>query len=511
MSIKRLHNWKIPAIFAFVFILFVYFRVKPIYYQTVPYTYDQGRDFLKAEEIVRFHNPTFIGPTTGIQGVNHGVWWYYFLAMQYFIFNGNPSGFYYGVLAMMFISTLLFTIFLKKEFGNHIALLFLLIVTISPYFIGISFFAANNILAPPFVLLFIFSIYKFLQISTSFNKSPLISMSLYKYLFLIGLSLGFIFEAEMPLGLFIIPSFFVASILFKEVRSSFRKLNNLFFLILGLVLPFTFRILFEIKHNFIQTKSIIYFFKHPSATNAQGLDGILRERALLFLSYFQEIFYDNNKIIVFGAILVLGGIFICGYKRFEKLHRRLFLFFSSMILFIFLFSLSYRNNFFWDYYLEGIHYIFLFYILLLFYISTIIDTKKRLLTVILVLFSILAIFYLGKELTKQNNTPYIGLRADIKTVETVYSLVGKNDFCARIYTPPVVPYTYNYLFHYKSLQGYKVPLENPMNTMCIIIIDSDQYTFRIDEWRKTNIPVDFILEKKIVLPNNVRVEVWKQK
>src|SRR3989338_10974880 len=163
MSIKRLHNWKIPAIFAFVFILFVYFRVKPIYFQTVPYTYDQGRDFLKAEEIVRYVNPTFIGPTTGIQGLHHGAWWYYFLSIIFFVFNGWPQGFYYGIFFFTLLSTFLFFLFLKKNFHFLTALLFLLMVTVSPYFIRISFFPGNNILTPSAVLLLIYSVYNFFK------------------------------------------------------------------------------------------------------------------------------------------------------------------------------------------------------------------------------------------------------------------------------------------------------------------------------------------------------------
>src|SRR3989338_9765899 len=51
--------------------LFCYFRVKPVYFQTVPYTFDQGRDFLKTQEIVIDKQPALLGPTTGIPGGQH--------------------------------------------------------------------------------------------------------------------------------------------------------------------------------------------------------------------------------------------------------------------------------------------------------------------------------------------------------------------------------------------------------------------------------------------------------
>lgn len=52
------------AVLLFFIFIFIYFRLIPIINQTVPYTYDQGRDFLKAEQIIRGKNLTFIGPTT---------------------------------------------------------------------------------------------------------------------------------------------------------------------------------------------------------------------------------------------------------------------------------------------------------------------------------------------------------------------------------------------------------------------------------------------------------------
>lgn len=495
MSSKRLHGIKGWLPYIIVFLLFVYFRAKPIYYQTVPYTYDQGRDFLKAEEIIRFKNPTFIGPTTGIAGVNHGVWWYYFLAGNYALFGGNPSGFYWGVLIMTLISTILFTAFLKKEFGNYIAFLFLLIVTVSPYFVGISIFAGNNILAPPFVLLFIYSAYELFKTGKK------------KFVFLTALSLSLIFESEMPFGIFIIPSFFVASLLFGELRKLYLSRNSLLALLSGLIVPFTFRILFEIKHNFSQIKGIITFFNNPSATNAQSFKGIIHERAILFLSYFKEIFYENNNLLVFVVILLMLSILICRFKTLSSFNQKIFRFFISMIVLIFMFSLVYRNNFFWDYYLEGIQYLLLFPMLLLLYS---IKESKKLIIGILIFYSVLVGVKTHYELNN-HAVPTVGLRADIATIKQVQSIVGKEDFCARIYTPPVVPHTYNYLFHYYNLSGYKVPLDNPVNNTCIVMIDPDTYAFRIEEWRKNNIPEDFVKTKEVIMSNKVKIEVWTKK
>ena len=91
----RLNKKQLLLLFILPLILFYLFRVGSILHQTVSYTYDQGRDFLKTAEIVLYKNPTFIGPTTGIMGIYHGAWWYYILAIAFILFNGSPIGFYW--------------------------------------------------------------------------------------------------------------------------------------------------------------------------------------------------------------------------------------------------------------------------------------------------------------------------------------------------------------------------------------------------------------------------------
>ena len=143
------------ALFIFVIFLFCYFRLKPIYFQTVGYTYDQGRDFLKAAEIIRDRNITFIGPTTGIQGLFHGAWYYYLLVIPFLLFGGAPIGYYYFNFIVHLTSLLVFMFFLKKWFGSAISLLIGSIIAASPYFIFTSIFVGNNIFVIPLLVFFI--------------------------------------------------------------------------------------------------------------------------------------------------------------------------------------------------------------------------------------------------------------------------------------------------------------------------------------------------------------------
>ena len=108
--------------------IFSYFRLEPIISERVAYTFDQGRDFLKASEIVINKDITFIGPTTGINGIFHGAWWYYYLAIVFVIFGGLPMGFYIMQFILYLSSLILLIYYLNKYFNDQIALLFSLII-----------------------------------------------------------------------------------------------------------------------------------------------------------------------------------------------------------------------------------------------------------------------------------------------------------------------------------------------------------------------------------------------
>src|SRR3989344_618459 len=205
-------------LFGLILLIFCYFRLKPLYFQTVGYTYDQGRDFLKAAEIITEKNITFIGPTTGIPGVFHGAWYFYLLTIPFLLFGGAPIGFYYFNFFVQFFSFILITYFLYRNFGFLIAGIISLLVASSPYFIFTSIFVGNNIFVMPIFLLFLLINY---SIITSSKEQVAKLKSLF---FINGLLLGFVAEFEVAFGLFLIPSYFILILLFGRLRSFFMNL-----------------------------------------------------------------------------------------------------------------------------------------------------------------------------------------------------------------------------------------------------------------------------------------------
>ena len=487
-------KWLKLCILFSVFFIFFYLRLIPIINQTVPYTYDQGRDFLKAEEIIRDKNLTFIGPTTGIMGVHHGAWWYYFLALLYLVFAGWPVGFYIGLFVLSTTTLFLFFFFIKKELGYQSSWLFFLTITAGSFFIKLGFFASNNTLSPLFVLLLIYSIYLFFKTQSA------------KYLFFISLALGFSFEFEVASGIFIITSFFITSLFFKLFRKSYLNLRKLVCFISGFIIPIFPRLLFELKNNFIQTKAFISFYSHPTFTNQLSFISTLAERAQLFLKYYLQLIPQENFYLGLLVFLFFIYLLIIRIKNMKRGRTNPLLFFFLLILVIFLVSLVSRNNFFWDYYLDGVQFIILFIFILIFNLNSQLKLAKN---ILLGVFFFAVLISFSKNLSGKN-IPLVGLRANNKIVSYFVEKTSNRYFCLRIYTPPVIPYTYYYLFsYYARHQKIKYPRQEFTNSQCYFIFDKEPYSFRVEKWRKDNIPEKSRLIEKKIIDNGSSIELWK--
>ncbi len=484
-------------LYAVVFVLliaaFVYFRLMPILNHAVPYTYDQGRDFLKAMEMVENKRPTFIGPTTGIMGVFHGAWWYYVLLVPNLLFKGEPIGFYYFMFAISIIGNVGFFIFLKKKFNDLTALLFLAVVAVSPYFIPLGFTASNNIVVP-YLLIALIAV-----TVTMFEKEK--KPSLY---FLLGLTLTFILEFEVAFGLFIVPTYLLTTLLFKELRKGIYNLKSLFLLGSGLIIPLLPRILFELKNNFLQTKTVLGFLSQPKLHNPKPLHLVFGDRINLFLDYIKGIAYDHSTFIAIAlAAFTIGALIL--YRKNNRM-KPVTMFLSALIVLLFAVSLFYKDNFWFNYY-EGIQYIFLTLFLIAF--SLLMKRRPYVSYAILGFFVIVNLFAVYKDVVSVKNKQLIGLAEAEAVFDHIHAETGKNDYCLRIYTPPVIPHTYVYLMNRGAkVEGYKISTYNFRNNECYFIVESEPYAFRIKKWREDNTPPEAVIKSKKVLTDNVTVEKW---
>ena len=86
-----------------------------------------------------------------------------------------------------------------------------------------------------------------------------------------------------------------------------------------------------------------------------------------------------------------------------------------------------------------------------------------------------------------NKPPFDGLQVQEAIVNHILNNQDqKKEYCVRIYTPSVIPHTYNYLFLVNKMK----PSSEWVNGTCWFIIEADSYKKRRDVWIETNRPKD---------------------
>lgn len=475
-------NYILPALlFILISIIFVMFRIKPILFQTVSYTYDQGRDFLRASEIILNKDIPFIGPTTGITGLYHGAWWYYVLAIPFLLFRGNVIGFYVFNFFIHFVIFGLVSIASFLTLGILPGILAAILIATSPYFTSVSLFVGNNTQVPLFLVGFLMCQYVLIEQKDIKKISP--------FLFVInGLLLGMVGEFELSFGLMLIPLYISGTVLFSFLRRYAKNMKNVLSLVGGLIFAFSPRILFELKNGFSQTKTLLNFFFKPNLHNPKNFIDILKDRVELFYSYYDFMFMQKWILITVSIAIIM--ILLIALKKKKLIYGKTILFLSYLIIGLFVLSTLYKDSF-WGNYYEGIQYIFLGIILLI--IASLNKLKIPFFSIgiwavagiIILVSGISTITSIGSKPKKD------GLIVEKEAIN--YILANQKDtknYCVRIYTPPIFSYTYDYLFLDAKLAKriVNLPSREWVQDKCWFIVENDQYKFRKNKWTKENYP-----------------------
>ena len=389
--------------------------------------------------------------------------------------------------------------FIRKWFGSVISLLIGAIIASSPYFIFTSIFVGNNIFVLPVLVVFIISNY-YLFYSNQIQKN---------YLWLIaGLSVSFVFEFEVAFGLFLIPSYLFILLLNRNTRKHLFSKKRFSPLLLGLVIPLVPRLLFEMKNGFSQIKTILAFFLKPKQINPRSLLDILFDRFNLFWGYAKGLF--ANDMILYSFLLALFiGLLIILLNR-KKTNYGSLLFFSLIIIFLFIFSLFYKDNF-WNNYYEGIQYLFLVLAANVLFLAL---NKNKLVLIFIVLTLLINLATSLNTIVKDwNNKPQEKLlKSQIAIVDYIGDKIKSeknSNYCVKVYTPPVIPFTYNYLFLYNKLaKKIETPQNNWIDGKCWYIIETDDNKERRTEWIEKNIPSKAKLIQKRLF-NDVEVSLYE--
>ena len=204
-----------------------------VYYYQTTFGYDMARDAFEAHSIAYHHDLKIMGPGTDIVGLNHGVLWYYVLAIPYALSHQDPqiAAIFFVILSLATIPVvwkLSFALFKDKTLSFVSTLLY----AFSPLVIFLSSWMSNPVLclyvSPPLLLL----IWQYIHKPS------------YKKAFFIGLLYGMLIQSQLAnvLLLLTIPLY----ILFFKLKFRFLNISAL---LLGLFISLLSYLIVEVKFH----------------------------------------------------------------------------------------------------------------------------------------------------------------------------------------------------------------------------------------------------------------------
>lgn len=236
---------------------------------------DEGRDVLVVYNILH-GKLTLLGPTASVGGFFLGPIYYYLMAPFLWLFNYNPVG--PAVMVAFFgIATVYLVYKLTSEFFNKtVGLTAALLYSISPIVITYSRSSWNPNLMPFFSLLCLYVLYKAVKDSS------------YKLFLTCGLLLGI--AMQLHYLAFFLGAIVAIYLLIVHISLFFQKesirlprtlIKEYLLIFVGFLVGLSPFIVFEIRHNFANTKSIFNFI------TSSGDTGV----GIIFFSNIYDVFF----------------------------------------------------------------------------------------------------------------------------------------------------------------------------------------------------------------------------
>lgn len=440
--------------------------------QLLGFFYDQGRDASITKDILTFKNFPAIGPTTGIEGLHLGPFWFYLITPFYLLANGNPA------VAAIFVSIIealtipLIYITTKEYFQKTPAIIASLIWTFGYYLIRSSRWFSNPTPVPFFVILIIYLLSKIL-IDKKHSSIP-------SLILLLALSL----QLEVASAIFFIPSLFVIGLLNKNTLKKSVTKKDIFLSLFLFFITLVPQIAFEIKNKFPTTKTLFLFISGQK-NSVGGKSWTIPQLNFIYqrLGEYYKIFFtklDTNltlSSIIFAVFFIFTVIYLVK-KYWNNKFIQICLVWIFVPLFCLLFFVGNYGRLY-DYYLTG----FFVPFVIIFSCFPLIFRHKLIKLITIISFFIL--FYNGNIPFIKNyliagvdGPSHISLGNQKQTIDYLCSHID-TDYILRIYVPPVIPYSYQYLLDQKIENNscrqpstkpqellyliYEVNLDNPAN------------------------------------------------
>ncbi len=463
--------------------------------------FDQGLDFMAARSIAVDHKLTLIGSEAGagfagLPGIFHGPGYRYILAALLFVSSGNPYGAIVA-LGIISIAALWFIYwFVKKIFGFHTAVVSLILAAVS---LPLSA-QARMIWAPNFSALIALP---FLYAVWLSRKKTLTAV------FVTSFFAALLYHFELPMAA---PAMLMTVLYFGFILK-IRDIKAWVVVCAGFLAGLSPMILFESRHGWGVVKGILSYgsrvttpvtaapfsWSFELAGDVNALFATIRESFLFPVPWMRTVF---------------PWIFLCSvlWYAYREKKQEIKAYVYGLLLLIaahFFIFFPYRGP------------VYSHYLTLLYFVYPILASyvamrafSGRLTRWVLCAAGILLFSGVLMRMPKTILTDYrdyggtAKIRGKTEALDVIYSDAAGKPFGLLVFTPPVIPYAYEYLatWYGSRTYGYVPPFER--KPVFYLLIEPDpEKPWSYNGWLETviktgavvktwNLPSGFIIEKR---------------
>lgn len=435
--------------------------------QMLGFYFDQGRD---AKVIWDFwHNGRLflIGPTTGIEGIFRGPWYYWLIAPAYLLGNGNPvwpSVF----LSLITVVAIFFAFLVGREILDWRAgFLSACIAAFSFQLVQASRWLSNP---TPMLLISMLLVY-FLFLVVRGRKWAWVVVG-----FLLGQAMQFGSAAEI----FYFPAVALTALWQRKNLPSLKLL-----IIIGgvFILSFIPQIIFDIRWKGVLSNAVYKFLFDENSFKISFWE-VVKMRLPFYFDLFASIVFLGYQKYQILFVLIAFSAFLIHYKELIKNQRfiLLALLFISPLIGMLFFRGNYGNVY--GYYFTG------YYLIFVVLFATLLALTLRHWWGWLITLSFLWFFisingeivkgYLSSG-TDGPNTIVLGNQK--QAVDWVYQDAGSVPFNVDVYVPPVIPHAYDYLFLWWGTTRYnKIPATENLSLLYTVYEQDPPHPERLSAW-----------------------------
>jgi 4-amino-4-deoxy-L-arabinose transferase-like glycosyltransferase len=206
---------------------------------------DEGRDVLIVKRMIIDHKFTLLGPTASVGGFFLGPIYYYFMIPFLWAWNLDPVG--PAIMVALFGIATVYLLYItgKNLISEYAGFSAASLYALSPIIIAYSRSSWNPNIVPFFSMILIYSLWK-----ASVTEKT-------KWLLVSGIALGIGIQLHYLFVFLFILTF--VWLFFLYCSNKIRKLRSYLGLVMGFIIGNSLFLLFEIRHGFPNTKSIIQF------------------------------------------------------------------------------------------------------------------------------------------------------------------------------------------------------------------------------------------------------------